>query len=54
MAKPKDMDELRIYKQLLEEYKVDKGAISEIKRAARDESDKTSWQEIKKQMEQLW
>ena len=54
MAKPKNKEELEIYKEMLKQYEGARATTEEIKRAAKDESDKRPWKVIKEQMDELW
>lgn len=44
----KTTKERRIYKELLKEYKDDKGMIHMIEKIAKDEMDKRTWEQVKK------
>lgn len=55
MAKPKTIEEIKIYKELLEKYK-EEGAFGRgmIVGLAKDESDKMPWKDVPKEMEKIF
>ena len=55
MAKPKNKEEQKIYKEMLEKYK-EEGAFGRgmIIGLANDESDKMPWKDVPKEMEKIF
>lgn len=55
MAKPKTIEEIKIFKELLEKYK-DEGTfgLGIIEGITNDKSDKISWRDVPKEMEKIF
>ena len=55
MAKPKNEEEQRIYKEMLEKYKEEgEFGLGMIIGLAKDESDKMPWKDVPKEMEKIF